>query len=215
MALSSVDLPAPLGPMIPTSSPFWSSSSQPRRMSTPGHVAGHHVVGGEQRADPVVLGDGVEVDLDRRERGVVSHRRPPAPPRWRPAAAAELRLLLGGGERRVVVGTEVGVDHGVVGADLVGRALGDDPALAHHDHPVGDVVHDVHVVLHEHHRHPVVAQRLHVLEQRLGERRVHAGHRLVEHHHGRARPSAPAPSRAACAGRPTASRRTRRACGRA
>ena len=70
---------------------------------------------------------------------------------------------------------------------VVGRPLGDDPALAHDDHPVADVVDDVHVVLDEQHGHPLVAQRLHVPEQRLGERRVHAGHRLVEHDHLRAR----------------------------
>ena len=32
---------------------------------------------------------------------------------------------------------------------------------------------------------PSDAQPLHVTEQRLGERRVHAGHRLVEHDHPR------------------------------
>src|SRR5687767_7219097 len=58
----------------------------------------------------------------------------------------ELPLLLLLGGRRVVMGAEVGVDHLGVGADVVGRALADDLALAHDDDPVGDVVHDVHVV---------------------------------------------------------------------
>jgi hypothetical protein len=48
---------------------------------------------------------------------------------------------------------EVGVDDGrVVLHDLVRRALGDHLALAHHDHPVADVTHHVHVVLDEQHR---------------------------------------------------------------
>ena len=47
--------------------------------------------------------------------------------------------------------------------------------------PVGDVADHVHVVLDEQHGHALVAQRLDVAEQRLLERRVHAGHRLVEH----------------------------------
>ena len=36
IALSSVDLPAPLGPMMPISSPWWATSEQPFRMFTPG-----------------------------------------------------------------------------------------------------------------------------------------------------------------------------------
>ena len=50
-------------------------------------------------------------------------------------------------------------------------------------HPVGDVADHVHVVLDEQHGHAVLAQVLDVAEQRLGQRRVHAGHRLVEHDH--------------------------------
>ena len=53
---------------------------------------------------------------------------------------------------------------------------------AMHDDPVADLHHDVHVVLDEHDRTPLVAQRADVVEQRLHERRVHAGHRFVEHH---------------------------------
>ena len=36
MALSSVDLPAPLGPMMPTSSPSWQCRLASLRMLTPG-----------------------------------------------------------------------------------------------------------------------------------------------------------------------------------
>ena len=55
--------------------------------------------------------------------------------------------------RLVVVGAEVGVDDQWVGSDLVRRPLGDDLALGEDDHPVADVVDDVHVVLDEHHGH--------------------------------------------------------------
>ena len=85
----------------------------------------------------------------------------------------------------VVVGAEVGVDHGGVGHHRVGRALGHEPSLGHHRDPVGDVADDVHVVLDEEHGHALVAQALDVAQQRLRERRVHAGHRLVEHDHRR------------------------------
>ncbi len=84
-----------------------------------------------------------------------------------------------------MVGAEVGVDHGLVLADGLGRALGDDAALGHHHHPVADARHDVHVVLDEEHRGTVGAHLLDVLEQGLREGRVHAGHGLVEHDHAR------------------------------
>ena len=70
---------------------------------------------------------------------------------------------------------------------VIGCALGDDLALGHHDHPVGDVAHHVHVVLDEEHGHALVLEVEDVVEQRLRERRVHAGHRLVEHDELRAR----------------------------
>ena len=92
-------------------------------------------------------------------------------------------LLLLLGERGVVVRAEVGVDDPLVVHDRVRRALGDDPALRHDDDPVGDVADHVHVVLDEQHGHAVLAQLLDVAEQRLRQRRVHAGHRLVEHDH--------------------------------
>ena len=95
---------------------------------------------------------------------------------------AEQRVVA---EVGVVVRTEIGVDDGRVGHHRVGRALGDDPALGHHHDPVGDVPDDVHVVLDEEHGHALVAQGLDVAEQRLGERGVHTGHRLVEHDHRR------------------------------
>jgi hypothetical protein len=60
-------------------------------------------------------------------------------------------------------------------------ALGDHAALGHDDDPVGDVPHHVHVVLDEQHGHPLVLEVEDLVEQRLRQRRVDAGHRLVEH----------------------------------
>ena len=81
----------------------------------------------------------------------------------------------------VLVAAEVRVDDGLVLHDGLGRTLGDDAALGHDDDPVGDVAHHVHVVLDEQHGHAEVLEVEDVVEQRLGERRVDAGHRLVEH----------------------------------
>src|SRR6187551_2998142 len=66
--------------------------------------------------------------------------------RWRLLSTLELLLGLGQDallflevQLRVVVSAEVGVDHPLVAHHGVRRPLGDDPALRHHDHPVGDV----------------------------------------------------------------------------
>ena len=95
--------------------------------------------------------------------------------------ADDLGDLLGVGRA-----AEVGVDHGLVGAHLVRLAVGDHPALGHHDHAVG-VVHDhLHVVLDEEEGDAVLgAQALHVVEQAPAERRVDPGHRLVEQQEAR------------------------------
>ena len=167
--LSSVDLPAPLGPMMPIELPVLEPEVAAGEDVDPGHVAGDDGVGGQQ-----------------------AHRRPSSPL----VAAVELGpddvavgaggglhdlLLLPVAEVAVVVAAEVGVDHLLVGPDGLRRALGDDPPLGHHDDPVGDVEDHVHVVLDEDHAHALGAEVLDVAEQRLGERRVHAGHGLVEH----------------------------------
>ncbi|AEK29578.1 Hypothetical membrane associated protein [Bifidobacterium animalis subsp. lactis CNCM I-2494] len=81
----------------------------------------------------------------------------------------------------VGVGAQVGVDHGRVVHHRLGLAFGHDLAFGHHGDPVGDMAHHVDVVFHEQHRGAVFAQRDDVIEQALLQRRVHAGHRLVEH----------------------------------
>ena len=54
--------------------------------------------------------------------------------------------------------------------DLVRLAVGDHPALGHHDHPVGVVHHHLHVVLDEQEGDSLLtAQALHVVEQPASE----------------------------------------------
>src|ERR671912_278787 len=67
----------------------------------------------------------------------------------------------------VVVGTEVGVDHGGVLHHRARVAFGDHAALGHHDDPVGDVPNHVHVVLDEEHGHALGLQVQDVVEERL------------------------------------------------
>ncbi len=85
----------------------------------------------------------------------------------------------------IVVATQIGIDDDRVAREIVGQRLRDHRALRHHDHPVGDIADDIHVVLDEHHRHPVVPQRFDVTQQALRQGRIDAGHGLVQHHHRR------------------------------
>ena len=76
---------------------------------------------------------------------------------------------------------EIGGDDVGVGADLVGRAVGDLAAVVEHDDAVGDVHHHAHVVLDQRDRRAelvvdVEDEAAHVLL--LLD--IHAGHRLVE-----------------------------------
>src|SRR5258705_2761930 len=76
---------------------------------------------------------------------------------------------------------EIGVEHGLVLAHLLGRAVGDLAPVVEHDHAVGDVHHHAHVVLDERHGGPELAvdvedEAAHVLL--LLD--VHAGHGLVQ-----------------------------------
>src|SRR5690606_29935764 len=79
-----------------------------------------------------------------------------------------------------------GVDDLLLRHHVLRWPLSDDPPLSHHDHPVGDVAYDVHVVLHEDHRHATVAQAAHVVVEALPQARVDPRHRLIQHHHLRA-----------------------------
>ena len=163
IVLIRVDLPAPLGPTMVTISPSRTVIETPLRMSTSADVAGDDVLGLE-----IHLGwaFGVMSRVDGfRAASIVRS----------PAGAAE-----------------VGVDHGLVGADLVRLAVGDHRALGHHDHPVGVVHHHLHVVLDEQEGDPVLgAQALHVVEQPPAEGRVDARHRLVEQQEARLRHQRP------------------------
>ena len=86
-------------------------------------------------------------------------------------------------QRAVVRRTEVCVDDRLVLTDRRRWPFGDDAAFGHHDHPVGDLLHHVHVVFDEEHGHALITKARDVAEQRLSERRIDARHRLVEHHH--------------------------------
>ena len=55
----------------------------------------------------------------------------------------------------MMLGTEIGVDHVLVPADRIRRALGKDAAVAEHDDLWRDLEHDVHVVLDEHDGDPL------------------------------------------------------------
>ncbi len=75
---------------------------------------------------------------------------------------------------------------GLVGADLVGRALHDHAAVVHHRHPLGDAQRHVHVVLDQDQRDRRIER-----QQELGELHAlgagEARGRLVEHHQLRVR----------------------------
>ena len=74
--------------------------------------------------------------------------------------------------------------HGLVGADLVGRAFDDHAAVVHHRHALGDAQRDVHVVLDQDQRDRRVE-----LQEQLRERDALAAREprggLVEHHQRR------------------------------
>src|SRR5882762_6002582 len=81
---------------------------------------------------------------------------------------------------------EVGIDHLLVAAHFVGRAIGELAAVVEHHHAVGDVHYHAHVVLDQHDGGAVVVvdvedEAAHVLLFL----EVHAGHRLVEQQHRR------------------------------
>ena len=78
--------------------------------------------------------------------------------------------------------SEIRVDDRLVFHNLCWRTLCNDSALGHNNHPVADVANHVHVVLNKQHCGSIRLEVFDVVEQRLGERRVHSGHRLIEHY---------------------------------
>ena len=133
IALSSVDLPAPLGPMMPTSSPLRRCKLQPLQDVDPGQVAGHQVVGPQQRVSgqfAVPLWGRGQLRVGQPDRWS-SHRSRRSRRQVLTALDGRLELAfdLGDEHRRlahrvalgvelqclVVVGAEVGVDDRLVG----------------------------------------------------------------------------------------------------
>src|SRR5437763_7735480 len=160
-ALRNVDFPAPFGPMIPTSSPSNNVRLQPLRMFTSGTYPATTSVA--TRSGPSHGAVGTSSIPDSSDIAIVSpfffgddRRR-----------FLELPGLFLCALRHVVMATEVGIDHVRVGADRVGRPFGNDAALGEHDHPVADVVHDVHVVLDEDHATACDAKDFEVGESRI------------------------------------------------
>src|SRR6185436_16291169 len=76
--------------------------------------------------------------------------------------------------------TEVGLNHALVGLDQARRPLGDLLAVVENEHRLAQPHDDLHVVLDEEDRAPLVAQPAHGGEQVVEQRAVHAGGRLVE-----------------------------------
>ena len=78
-------------------------------------------------------------------------------------------------------GAEIGIDHGLVGADLVGRALGQQAAVAEDADRGRDLEDDVHVVLDEDDGDLLALPEFaHLLDHAPALLRPHARRRLVE-----------------------------------
>ena len=92
-------------------------------------------------------------------------------------------------DRRVAVGGVGDLDGDAVAADvvlqLVGRALGDHPAVVDHDDPLGEPIGLVEVLRGEQHRGAVVFELLDEVPHRQPATRVEPGGRLVEEQHRR------------------------------
>src|SRR5258708_5451 len=79
---------------------------------------------------------------------------------------------------------EISVDDRLVAADLVGGTVTYLPAVVEHDHAVGDVHHDAHVVLDQHDRGAeLLVDVEHETAHVLLFLDVHSGHRLVQQQH--------------------------------
>src|SRR5581483_5804175 len=158
IALSTVDLPAPFGPIRQTTSPASTVRSTPRRMSPAPYPA----------TSPSTASSGGG---------------PPGAPVPALAPAVPLSTSsLPDADSPLMSLPQVGVEDGGVGAYRVGRPGGDAGAAIHHDHRVAQPHHQVHVVLDDQeadaHGVPVPDVLLH----RGDQRRVDARGRFVEQH---------------------------------
>src|SRR5437667_7218850 len=82
---------------------------------------------------------------------------------------------------------KVGRDHRRVALHFARRAFEQRLAVVHDEYAVGDVHHQVHVVLDHHHRDAAPAELLEPLQQELDLGGVQPGRRLVEHEQARPR----------------------------
>src|SRR3989442_7105606 len=81
---------------------------------------------------------------------------------------------------------EIHLAHARIEADLVGRAFDQDPPADHHDDAAGEAEHHVHVVLDE--EHGELAREIRDHGEELGALALrHAGGRLIQQQHARAR----------------------------
>ena len=195
MALSSVDLPAPLGPMMPTSSPSWhvevaavEDVDARARSRRPGRRRAARRPR-RPRGAPRARGRRSPVGLGRRRRLGARPRRARRPglvarrcSSISASASARICSSIVVAEVGVVVGAEVGVD------DRAGRPSPRPAGPRRSTWPSAITTTQSEMsrtmsmscstnstVM------PSSRRRLDVAEQRLRERRVHAGHRLVEH----------------------------------
>ena len=72
-----------------------------------------------------------------------------------------------------------------VAPHLIGCPDREDTTLAHHDDRVAPAHHDIHVVLDQEDRRAAFAKPLDVVHERMSERAIHAGERLVEQQQSR------------------------------
>src|SRR5919106_868780 len=161
IVLIRVDFPAPLGPITVTTSPSFTSSETPLRMSTSGT---YPATRSSARSTTPLPAE--------------SSAAPPVRPgSWVPSAT----IATSCSRLRDRPRAQVRVDHPFVGAHVVRRPVGDHPALRHHDHAVGVVHHHLHVMLDKQERHALLGtQALHVVEQAAPQGGVDPRHRLVE-----------------------------------
>src|ERR1700680_1721447 len=149
MALSRVDLPAPLGPTIAVMAPRWARTLT------------FSMIGGPPY--PAVRPDTSSAAATSAARG----------------AGSVVSVVIGGHL------SEIGVNDGLVAAQLLEWRLGDPPPFGHHHHLVGHPLDERKIVLDDDHRGTGADEAEHGRCHALAEHRVDTAHRLVEDHQSR------------------------------